>query len=194
VKANVPDGRVLVRSTVMSRLPLGEPLRLSAGKAEIEVEADGYFPFHATVDLPGGGETVVEAKLYSRATTGLLAVRASADGSTVFVDEQRVGFAPAEINLAAGTHRVRVKNPDFRDYETTTVLPAGTRKDVDVKLLPPSILSRWWFWGSIALAGATVGVAVYAATTERSPSRGDIAPGQLPTPSAFKGGVTVLSF
>ena len=33
----------------------------------------------------------------------------------------------------------------------------------------------------------------YAATTERGPSRGDIAPGQIRAPSAFKG-VTVFSF
>ncbi|APR76593.1 Hypothetical protein A7982_01940 [Minicystis rosea] len=194
VNANVPNGRVLVRSTVMSKLPVGEPLRLSAGKAEIEVEADGYFPFRATVDLPGGGETTVDAKLFSKSTTGLLSVRASAPGSLVFVDEQRVGLAPVELNVQSGTHRIKLKNPDFRDYETTTVINPGTRKDLDVRLLPPSVLTRWWFWGSIALAGATAGVITYAATTERSPSRGDIAPGQLPTPAAFKGGVTVLHF
>jgi len=194
VRADVPRGRVLVRSTVMSALPLGEPLRLSAGKAEIEVEADGYFPFHTTVDLPGGGEATVVAKLYSKATTGLLAVRASAPGSTVYVDEVRLGLAPAELNVAGGTHRVRVTNPDFRDYETTAVIAAGSRKDLDVRLLPPLVFTRWWFWGSVVLAGATAGAVAYAATTERPPGRGDIAPGQLPAPNAFRGGVTVVRF
>ncbi len=177
----------------MSKLPVGDALRLTAGKAEIEVEADGYFPFRTTMDLPGGAETVVDAKLFSKSTTGQLSVRASAPGSLVFVDEQRVGLAPVELNVNGGTHRVRLKNPDFRDYETTTVINAGTRKDLDVKLLPPSVLTRWWFWGSIALAGATAGVITYAATTERSPSAEHRAR-PAPTPAAFKGGVTVLQF
>jgi hypothetical protein len=193
VTSDVPGARVLVRSTVMSKLPLATPLRLSSGRAEVEVEADGYFTFHRTVDLPGGSEITVEAKLYSKATTGLLVVNASAVGSTVYVDAAKAGLAPVEMNVPGGAHRIRVTNFDFRDYETITVVDAGKRKDLDVKLLPPLVVSRWWFWTGIALAGATAGVAAYAATTERAPSRGDIAPGQLRAPSAWHG-VTVLSF
>jgi hypothetical protein len=188
VAANVPDARVLVRSTVMGKLPLAEPLRLTAGQAEIEVEADGYFPFHTVLDLPGGGEAVVDAKLFSKSTTGLLVVRASAPGSMVYVDERRVGLAPVELNVPGGNHRIRVTNIDFRDYETTAVVATGTRKDLDVKLLPPLIVTRWWFWGSVALVGAAAGAIGYAATTERAPDRGDILPGQIKT-SSFRLGV-----
>ncbi len=193
VTCSVPGARVLVRSTVMSKLPLATPLRLSAGKAEIEVEADGYFTFHKAVDLPGGSEMTVDAKLFSKSNTGLLVVNASALGSTVFVDELKAGIAPVELNVTGGAHRIRVNNLDFREYETITVVPAGTRKDLDVKLQPPLIVSRWWFWTGIALAGVTAGVIGYAATTERSPSRGDIAPGQVRAPSAFKG-IKIMTF
>jgi hypothetical protein len=37
-------------------------------------------------------------------------------------------------------------------------------------------------------------VIAYAATTERAPGRGDIAPGQIREPSASFKGLTVLSF
>ena len=194
IKCDAPNARVLVRGTVMGKLPLADPLRLGAGVAEIEIEAEGRFPYRTTVDLPGGGAITVEAKLFSKTTTGILAVRASAPGSVVFVDESRAGIAPVELNIAGGTHRIRIKNPDFRNYETSTVVTTGARKELDVMLLPPSVLTRWWFWGSIALAGATAGVIGYAATTERAPSKGDIAPFQLKAPSAFQGGATVLSF
>jgi hypothetical protein len=194
VTCRVAEARVLVRSTVMSKLPLSEPLRLNAGKAVIEVEAEGYFPFHVAVDLPGGGDTTVEAKLFSKSTTGLLVVNASAPGSTVFVDELKQGLAPVEVNVPGGTHRVLVKNFDFRDYETTTVIPAGDRKDLDVKLLPPLIVTRWWFWTGIAVLGAGAGVLGYALTTERAPDHGTIAPGQVRPPSSFKVGATILSF
>ncbi len=69
VTSSTPGARLLVRSTVMSKLPLATPLRLSAGQAEVEVEAEGYFPFHRTVDLPGGGETTIDARLFSKTTT-----------------------------------------------------------------------------------------------------------------------------
>lgn len=185
VTTPVAGARVLVNSTVMGKLPLAAPLRLPAGKAEVEVEADGHFTFHRTVDLPGGGEVSVEAKLFSKSTTGLLAVNASAPGSTVYVDEQKAGLAPVELNVRGGAHRVKVKNLDFRDYETTTVVDAGTRKDLNVKLLPPLIVTRWWFWVGVAVVGAGAGVIGYAATTERAPSRGDIAPGQIRAPSSY---------
>jgi hypothetical protein len=210
VKSDVAGARVLVRSTVMSRLPLGEPLRLSSGKAEIDVEAEGYFPYHAVIELPGGGELTVEARLFSKATTGLLAVRASAHGSEVFVDGKSVGMAPVELNVPGGNHPIQVKNPDFRDYRTTVVVPSGSRKEVDARLLPPSVLTRWWFWGSVALALATAGAITAAALTERPADRGDIAPGQLPAPGGHaqqaaargalpqrapvSGGVTIFSF
>jgi hypothetical protein len=208
VKSDVPGARVLVRSTVMSRLPLGEPLRLSSGKAEIDVEAEGYFPYHTVVELPGGGELTVQARLFSRATTGLLAVNASANGSEVFVDGKSVGTAPVELNVPSGNHPILVKNPDFRDYRTTAAVPAGSRKEVVARLLPPSVVTRWWFWGSVALALATAGAITAAALIERPADRGDIAPGQLPAPggqaAAVRGappqrapvaaGVTILSF
>jgi hypothetical protein len=187
VTSNVPEARVLVRSTVMSKLPLSTPLRLSAGKAEIEVEAEGYFTFHRAVDLPGGRELTVDAKLFSKATSGLLVINASAPNSMVYVDDQRTGLAPVELNVPGGAHRIVVKNLDFRTYETTTVVPAGARKDVDVKLQPPLIVTRWWFWAGVTLVGVTAGMIGYAYTHERAPDRGDIAPGQVRSPSAFKG-------
>ncbi len=95
--------------------------------------------------------------------------------------------------MPGGGHRIKVKNIDFRDYETVTVVSAGARKDLDVKLQPPLIVTRWWFWGGVALVGAAAGVIGYALTTERAPSRGDIAPGQIRAPSSFKG-ATVFSF
>jgi hypothetical protein len=193
VTSPVAGARVLVRSTVMSKLPLSTPLRLSSGKAEIEVEAEGYFPFHRAVDLPGGAEITVEANLFSKATTGLLVVSASAPGSMVYVDGQKAGLAPVELNVPGGDHRLRVTNLDFRNYETTTVVAAGTRKDVEVKLLPPLIVTRWWFWGGVTLVGVAAGVIAYAATTEKAPGRGDIAPGNISVQAVPKG-ITVFRF
>jgi hypothetical protein len=144
------------------------------------------------VDLPGGGDLQIEAKLHSRARTGLLSIKASAPGATVIVDGEKAGFAPVELHVRGGTHKVEIRHPDHRDHQTTLVIDNGARKELDVRLLPPLVVSRWWFWASVAAAGATAGVVGYALTTERSPGKGDIQPYQIKTPTSH--GVTVLHF
>jgi hypothetical protein len=194
VKSNVNGARILVRNTVVGKAPLDTPLKLVAGKAEVEVEADGYFPFRDVVDLPGGGSLLIDARLFSRTTNGIVSVRASAPGSEVYVGEKRAGIAPIEMNVARGTHKIVIRNPDYRDFETSVVVAAGERKEVSATLLPPSIASRWWFWTSIG-AGLAAGAAITVIVlTEGPPDRGDIDPGQITAPAAIPGLVPVLEF
>jgi hypothetical protein len=180
VRTNVEGARVLVRNVVVGKAPLSKPLELVSGSAEIEVAADGYFPARKTVDLPGGGEMALTLDLFSTSTTGLLAVKASVVGAEVLVDDKRIGVAPIELNVPKGTHRVVVKHRDYRVYETTAVVTAGGTKTVEATLETASVLTRWWFWSAVG-AVVTAGVIVtIAATTERAPDSGTIAPGQLP--------------
>jgi hypothetical protein len=107
----------------------------------------------------------------------------------VYVDDQKAGVAPVELNVSGGAHRIKVNNLDFRGYETTTVVAAGSRKDLDVKLLPPLIVTRWWFWGGVTLVGVAAGVIGYALTTERAPDHGDISPGQIRARTGIRAGM-----
>lgn len=184
IQSNAEGARILVRGTVVGKAPLPGPLKLISGKADIEIEAEGYFPFKQTVDLPGGGSMVVEAKLFSRATTGMLVVRASATRSEVLIDGKSVGLAPVETILPGGAHRITVKNPDFATYNTSIALTAGERKDVMVPLSPPSIATRWWFWSGIGVVAAGGVALTIALLTERSPDAGDIPPGQVTASAA----------
>jgi len=181
IRTNVPGARILVRDTVVGKSPLTAPVKLVAGAADVEIEAEGYYPGKKKVELPGGGELTVELELFSRSTTGILAVKASAAGAEVLVDGKRVGVAPVELHIVKGTHQVVVKHPDFRLYETTTVVPAGGTQTVTAALQSSSVVTRWWFWsavGAVVTAGVVWGV---AAVTERAPDAGTIAPGQLDT-------------
>jgi PEGA domain len=185
VRTNVDGARVLVRSTVIGKSPLAGPIKLLAGPADIEIEADGYFPAKKSVKLDGGSALALDFALFSRATTGVLSVTTKAAGAEVLVDDKRIGIAPVELNVTKGTHRVVVKHPDFRVFETSAVVPAGGSKSVTAILQPPSVATRWWFWtavGAAAVAGATVAI---VATKERSPDTGTIAPGQLTPTSAL---------
>jgi hypothetical protein len=181
VRTNVDGARVLVRSTVIGRSPLPGPVRLTAGSAEVEVEAEGHFPARRTVQLPGGSDVAVDLDLFSRETTGVLSVRASATGAEVFVDGRRLGIAPVDANLAKGSHAVVVRHPDYRVYETSVVVQPGGQKTVTAQLEKSAIVTRWWFWGGVG-AVVTAGVVLtIAAVTERPADSGTIAPGQLRT-------------
>ncbi len=179
VKTNVAGARVLVRDTVIGKSPLAKSVRLAAGKATIEIEAEGYFPGKKTVELPGGSGIEVELKLFSKTTTGVLSVRASAAGAEVQVDGKRIGVAPLELNVPKGTHRVTVKHPDYRVYETSAVVPAGGTKSVVAELQSSSLVTRWWFWSAVGVVVTTGVVIGIAAVTERGADAGTIAPGQI---------------
>ena len=194
VQTNVEGARIVVRNVVVGKSPLAAPLKLVAGPAEIEVDAEGFFGAKKTVTLEGGTTQTVRIDLFSRTTTGVLTVLASASSAEVLVDGKRIGVAPVEVNVPKGTHRITVRHPDFRVYETSAVVPAGGTKAVTATLEAKSVATRWWFWtgiGAVAAAGAAVTVAAF---TERAPSTGTIAPGQLPTGAPRGGGATVFEF
>jgi hypothetical protein len=193
IRVNMEGARVLVRDAVVGKAPLPAPLALGAGPAVVEVEAEGFYPAKKSVELVGGGELTVELELASRATTGVLGVKASAPAAEVSIDGKRAGLAPLEVNVAKGTHRVLVRHPDYKPYETSVVVVAGETKSVDAALQRPSVVTRWWFWTGVAVvAAAGAGVAI-AAVTERKPDTGTIAPGQLHT-GGFRVGATLVSF
>ena len=183
VTTNVAGARILVRNTVVGKSPLPGPVRLIAGPAEIEVEAEGYFTGKRSVVLPGGSSLDVAVDLFSRATTGLLTVRASSAGAEVLVDGRRVGNAPVESNVPQGSHKILVRHPDYRVFETEVVVPPGGNKTVTAALQSKSVVTKWWFWGGVGAVVATGVVIAIAASTERSPDSGTIAPGPLSRPA-----------
>lgn len=181
---NVPAARVIVRRTVTGTTPLPGPLKLTAGPAVIEVEADGYVPFTRTVDLPGGETLSLEATLVQKATMGILIVEASDAGAVVSIDGARAGVSPVEVPASAGTHRISVQHPDHPSVETVAFVTAGEKNVFRVTLSRPSIVTRWWFWtslGAVLATGAGIGIGV-AATTEKAHGSGSILPGSGAAP------------
>ena len=88
--------------------------------------------------------------------------------------------------------QILVRHPDYSDYETSTIVPAGGSKTLSVALEPPSIVTRWWFWGGVGVVVVAGTVVAVASVTEQSPDTGTIAPGQLSAPSSR--GLTIVSF
>ncbi|MBK9264977.1 MAG: PEGA domain-containing protein [Polyangiaceae bacterium] len=184
IKVNVEGARILVREAVAGKSPLDKPLMLKAGKASVLIEAEGYYPYQANVDLPGGGGYVLDAQLSSKEKVGRLIVRAPKSNVSVSLDGRALGQAPVETLADAGTHNIVARHPDHSDYATSVIVKAGEERLVMVTLGDPPVYKRWWFWtamGAVVVGGTA---ATIVGLSERSPDKGDIAPYQL-TPSFY---------
>ncbi len=182
VHCNVNGARVSVRRRGQGKTPL-DPLRLNAGSAIVEVTADGYHSFSKTVTLPGGGALELDAKLYSKKTTGVLQVSSPVAGAIVLVDGRRVGSVPAQVMLRAGNHEVVVRKEGYDDAETQAVIDVGRTNRLDVPLdQPPAITERWWFWTGVGVVVVGGAVLTAALLTEGPADSGDIPPGQVSGP------------
>lgn len=127
-------------------------------------------------------------------TTGVLTVRASAASAEVLVDGKLMGIAPLELDVPTGTHRITVRHPDFRVYETSAVVSADGSTTVAATLAQRSIVTRWWFWAGVGTVVAVGAAVTIAAFTERAPHAGTIAPGRLTTEAIGGGGATLFRF
>lgn len=179
IKVNVPGARILVREAIVGQSPLDKPLALKSGKAAVLIEAEGYFSYRTEIDLPGGGGYTVDAQLSSKATTGRILVQAPKKNVTVSLDGKVLGQAPVETLADAGTHKIVARHPDHSDFATTLIVKAGEERAITVTLGDPPIYKRWWFWTGLGVVVAGGTAAIIAATTERAPDKGDIAPGTL---------------
>ncbi len=180
ISCNVAGGHVLLGGHEVGTTPLAQTVRVDAGKTTVEVLAEGYFPYRREVELPGGQRTELPVTLLSRDKLGYLVVTSHVAGSSVVVDEKRVGVAPAEVGLPPGAHPVVVSHEGLSDAATQVFIRAGERRELvldPIKGRP--ITTRWWFWtivGAVAV-GAAATITYFALTTESAPPSGDFSPG-----------------
>jgi hypothetical protein len=182
---NVAGARILVRDKIVGTTPTSR-LRFNAGTANLEVTAEGFFPFTKTVELPPGGVLDLEVTLSPKAKAAILVLRAPVPGTTAIVDGKMAGNPPVEVMVDPGSHKIVARAEGYDDTETSFVISAGERKQVDLSLgRKPAITSQWWFWtglGVVVVGGATVAAALLI---EKNPSQGDLPPGIVRAPIQF---------
>lgn len=177
-----PGARVVLRSVIVGTAPLAEPLRVNAGKARLEITAEGYEPYVKELELVGGDSTTLEITLQKRATGGTLVVRCE-PAATVTIDGKLAGKAPLEAAVATGSHTVTLSHDGYVTRTTTVLVDEGGRKETSYSLERESgITSKWWFWtgiGVVAVGGAAL---TYGLLSTRDAGKGDIAPGRISAP------------
>lgn len=95
------------------KTPTAGPLRVAAGTHVVRLYKDGFAPFEARVDVPGGRTIVVEARLGALTRSGRLKVtEETGKALEVVVDNVVVGTTPWEGALAVGEHTVVLRGPD----------------------------------------------------------------------------------
>ncbi|NOU31375.1 MAG: PEGA domain-containing protein [Polyangiaceae bacterium] len=182
VRCAVPGARIVVEKRVLATTPLDGPLVVNAGAVVIEVFAEGYFPFHRALTLPGGGTTTLDVRLASRDTMGYLVVTSTVAGARVKVGGKSIGTVPTEVALPKGGYPVLVEHEGYEPLTTQVVLASGERRDLSIPLQKTRpLVSRWWFWASIGAIAVTTAVVtgVVISRTERDPPTGDFSPGQI---------------
>ena len=178
---NVEDAEVRVGNRVVGTTAQ-KRFVLNAGKATIKVQREGFFPAERELTLGGGQTTVLDLPLLSKAERGVLAVRSSVAGSLVTVDGIAFGMVPTETPVMPGTHRIHLSHDGYKPTDSTAVIAAGETKQLDLSLEAETPLyKKWWFWTGIGLVVAGGVATTIALTTEKSPTKGSIDPGQVST-------------
>jgi hypothetical protein len=156
-------------------------LRVNSGPQTLAITHKDYFPFERPLTLASGKIETVDVVLASRSAEALLRVTSPVSGAAVVVDGRTIGNVPAETPLKPGQYRIALTRDGYDRAETSVVVAAGEKKDVNVPMaVHETITSKWWFWTGIGLVLVAGGIATYvAATTEKDPTAGTIAPGTV---------------
>jgi PEGA domain len=182
LKVGVDKAEVRIGDRIVGVTGGGVPFKVNAGKVKIHIAKEGYFPYERELTLPGGQITVLDVALESKSTRGVLVVRSPITGAFVVQDGVALGVVPTESVVTPGTHKLHLTHEGFNPADTTAVVIAGERREVDVSLeAREPLYKKWWFWTGIGVVVAGGVVLTYALLTERSPDRGTINPGQVPT-------------
>lgn len=155
--------------------------RVTAGAQPLTVTHKDYFPFERPLTLAPGKIETVDVVLASRTAEALLRVTSPVSGAAVAIDGKPIGNVPAESPTKPGQHRIALSRDGYDPAETSVVVVAGEKKEVSVPMaVHETITSKWWFWTGVGVVLVAGGVVAYvAATTEKDPSSGTIAPGTV---------------
>jgi hypothetical protein len=182
VNAPVNGARVLLANRLLGTTPLA-PVKTNAGRATLEVIAEGFQPFRQDVDLAGGGTQTVEVKLVAKDQSSVLVVQSPTVGAHVDVDGKPAGTAPVDVVVQPGSHAVVVSKDGFDTAETSAVVGTGERKTLTITLEGSKpITQKWWFWTGIGVVVVAGAVTTYALLTERPADKGSYPPGQVAGP------------
>lgn len=165
--------QVLIDGQPMGRVPLSDPIPVTAGQHVIKVSKPGYTDYLEVVVVRTGQVKEVEVDLFP--FKGMLRVTADKKGARVYVDGKFMGRVPVDLELAPGAHSVRVALAGHQDVIRRWVAKAGRVARLRAKMVKLGVVAKdpkvavgvkkrwyqkWWFWVSVASGVVAVGLTV----------------------------------
>ena len=135
-----PDAKINIDGHDVATADAAQPIRLLPGKHAIAIAKIDFDLFTTSVEIEGGKEAAVAAKLKPEVKTGHVRVTAPAltEGDVV-VDDKLVGRLPWEGDIAPGKHVIDVKGSRLTsDPQTVDVVAKGELAvELATRPLPP---------------------------------------------------------
>ena len=133
------------------------------GKHVVLVEAPGFEPLLANVELEHGEQKELEVRM-TRVNTGVLRIDSSAPAVTVSIDDKaagqwRSGEEPLDASFASGPHKVVVRSDGRKTFEGIISVPRGQILPLHVKMIPK--YPRGPAWTQAIIGAAFLGAAIY---------------------------------
>ena len=196
VRCATEKAAIFIDGDQVGQTPLAEPLALKAGEHTIRVARLGFTPFIDVFKIRPGQVTKLDVEIIP--ISGVLRVTSAEaapppptkDEPTpmalrVFVDGKYLGQPPIEVELAIGSHSVRVERPGYYPDSFTVSAVAGqtVEHEVVLKPLPPDQnpyakkgpaptkwYQKWWVWtlGAVGVAVIATAVIVPIVVTQQS--------------------------
>ena len=200
VRCATAQAAIFIDGDQVGQTPLAEPLALKAGEHTIRVARLGFTPFIDVFKIRPGQVTKLDVEIIP--ISGVLRVNSPEAAPAappppaakdepkpmalrVFVDGKYLGQPPIEVELAIGSHSVRIERGGYYPDSFTVSAVAGQTVEhaVVLKPLPPELnpyankapaptrwYQKWWVWtlGAVGVAVIATAVIVPIVVTQQS--------------------------
>jgi hypothetical protein len=143
--------QVLIDGQPMGRVPLSDPIPVTAGQHVVKVSKPGYTDYLEVVVVRTGQVKELEVDLFP------------------------LGRVPVDLELKPGAHSVRVALAGHQDVIRRWVAKAGRVARLRAKMVKLGVVAKdpkvavgvkkkwyqkWWFWASVASGVVAIGLTV----------------------------------
>jgi len=145
--------RVNIDGSDVGSTPL-EPVELQPGEHVVVVDSDRFEAISSTVDIEGGGTTVV-LKVELTPLWAPVTIDSSPRGARVRIDGQEVGQTPVTTDVLEGAHQLDMRLGGHKPYSTSLNVLANQPYSMPVAMLVPA---DGWLTLTSEPSGATVSI------------------------------------
>lgn len=157
LEVSPPGASISIDGEPLGLSPLRSQVLVDLGARKLRVTKARYRDWSQTLQVTGAGELTVRVNLEALPERAQLVV-SGPRGSTIILDDKRVGTQSWGAIVPSGIHQLRVTAPHSKPYRTELLLRDGETRRLIVTLETERTKQLWWWVaGGTVLAGALVG-------------------------------------